>query len=280
MTSDDLLARLDTATPHPARRYDYWLGGKDNFEADRQSGDAIAQRWPHIVTAARENRAFLRRAVEYCARRHGIRQFLDIGTGLPTVNNTHEVAQQVDPESRIVYVDNDPLVLVHARALLTSTREGVTDYIDADLRHPGTILAHPTLTKTLDLSRPVALMLVAVLHFIPEHDDPYTIVDTLKNALAPGSMIALSHGSYDLVPRRNVNALTSGNYPGKDQFHARTRQQVRRFFDGWDLCQPRSDGRERRQPQLDVISKWGRSWRDAKPPAKQVSMWGGVASKP
>ena len=180
--------RIDTTVPHPARRYNYWLGGKDNFQADRESGDAMAAAFPTIRTSALENRRFLQRAVGYLAREAGIRQFLDIGTGIPTANNTHEVAQAVAPESRVVYVDNDPIVLAHARALLTSSPEGATAYIDADLRDPEKILAHPELQRTIDLSQPVGLMLVAVLHFVPDGDDPYALVRRLLDALPAGQL--------------------------------------------------------------------------------------------
>src|SRR5262249_22451014 len=154
------------------RRYDYWLGGKDNFAADRESGDRIIAAFPTARVAALENRRFMRRAVAHLSREAGIRQFLDVGTGIPTSPNTHEIAQGIAPGARVVYVDNDPIVLAHARALLTSSREGATTYIDADLHRPDEILAHPDLLRTLDLSQPAALMLVAVLHFIPDADDP------------------------------------------------------------------------------------------------------------
>jgi hypothetical protein len=157
---------IDTSIPHPARRYNYWLGGTDNFPVDRESGDEFERQFPGMRAGVRANRAFLRRAVRFLTAEAGIRQFLDNGTGLPSADNTHEVAQAIAPESRIVYVDNGPLVLRHARALLTSTPDGRTRYLDADLRHPAAILANPALQQTLDLHRPVALMLVAVLHFI------------------------------------------------------------------------------------------------------------------
>src|SRR5690242_16640062 len=181
-----MASRLDTSVPHPARRYNYWLGGKDNFAADRESGDAVVKLFPSIRTAAIENRAFLRRAVTLLAGELGIRQFLDIGTGLPTADNTHEVAQRVAPDSRVVYVDNDPLVMVHARALLTAAPgAGPTDYVEADVRSPEHILREAA--KLLDFDRPVALMLVAVLHFLADEEDPHGIVRRLLGALPPGS---------------------------------------------------------------------------------------------
>ncbi|GAA2553953.1 hypothetical protein GCM10010435_25450 [Winogradskya consettensis] len=177
---------IDTSTAHPARRYNYWLGGKDNFAADRASGDAIAAAFPTTRMAVIENRQFLSRAVTHLTRDAGIRQFLDIGTGLPSADNTHEVAQAIAPDARIVYVDNDPLVLTHARALLTGTPAGATAYLHADLREPERILADPQLAEVLDLTQPVALMLVAVLHFVAESDDPYAKVAHLLDALPTG----------------------------------------------------------------------------------------------
>ena len=175
MGNDDVAAApiIDSSRPHPARRYDYWLGGKDNFQADREAAEAIAAVFPSIRTAARENRAFMQRAVRFLAAEAGIRQFLDIGTGLPTADNVHEVAQGVAPEARVVYVDNDPLVLVHARALLTSSPEGTTAYIDADARDPEKILADPVVRNSLDFAQPIALLLVALLHFVEDEEDPW-----------------------------------------------------------------------------------------------------------
>jgi S-adenosyl methyltransferase len=179
---------IDTTKPHSARVYDYYLGGKDHFAADRETGQKAMQSWRAVRTAVQENRAFLGRAVRYLAGEAGIRQFLDIGTGLPSANNVHEVAQEVAPESRVVYVDNDPIVLAHARALLTSSPEGRTAYIDADLREPEKILASPAVSETLDLSQPVALMLVAVLHFLVDADNPAAIVATWSPPTSPPSM--------------------------------------------------------------------------------------------
>src|SRR4051812_29557414 len=179
MTDGLASANLHPETPHPARRYNYWLGGKDNFAADRAAADAIEAAFPHIRTAAVENRRFLQRAVRHLVEEAGIRQFLDIGTGLPTADNTHEVAQRIEPSARVVYIDNDPLVLAHARALLTSDPAGATAYLDADLRDADAILAQPELAEVLDLSQPVALLLVAVLHFIADDDQAYETVRKL-----------------------------------------------------------------------------------------------------
>ncbi len=190
--------RIDTSVAHPARRYNYWLGGKDNFAADRASGDAIAAAWPSAPIAARENRRFLGRATRFLAGEAGIRQFLDIGTGLPTAGNTHEVAQVVAPSSRVVYVDNDPMVMVHARALLTSAPEGATDYLDANVRDPKAILAEAA--RTLDFTQPVAVMLLGIINFVPDDDEAAAVVRTLVDAVPSGSYLVMSH------PTREVNA--------------------------------------------------------------------------
>jgi hypothetical protein len=229
----DAVSRLDTSVPHPARRYDYWLGGKDNFAADRESGDAVVAMFPSIRTAVIENRAFLRRAVTLLAGELGIRQFLDIGTGLPTADNTHEVAQRVAPESRVVYVDNDPLVMVHARALLTpEPGAGPTNYIEADVRSPEYILEQAA--KTLDFSRPVGLMLIAVLHFIADEEDPHGIVTRLVSALPPGSYVVISHSTGDYLPPETVQAFRTSAIP----VYLRTHDDVARFFDGLELLAP------------------------------------------
>ena len=191
---------FDTTVAHPARVWDYWLGGKDNFAADREAAERVVAAMPSMDATARAGRAFLAAAVHYLAAGMGIRQFLDIGTGLPTANNTHEVAQQVGPDSRIVYVDNDPIVLTHARALLTSDARGATSYIDADLRDTGKILAEAR--NLLDFSQPVALMLLHILHFIPDTDDPYGIVAKLMEPLASGSYLVLAHATVELTRGR------------------------------------------------------------------------------
>src|SRR5689334_15916937 len=195
-------AEIDTSVSHSARIWNYWLGGKDNFAADRAAGDRVAAMLPSIVAQARADRAFLGRAIRYLAGQEGIRQFLDIGTGLPTADNTHEVAQRVAPGSRIVYVDNDPLVLAHARALLTSTPEGSCDYIDGDLRDPEAILTEAA--RTLDLAEPVALMLLGVLHHIPDTGEVYEIVRRLVAALASGSYVTINHSTSAVRDRKST----------------------------------------------------------------------------
>src|ERR1700742_3612173 len=227
---------LQTGRPHPARVYDYLLGGKDHFAADRAAGEEALRGKPEAKASPRENRAFLRRLVRHLAAEAGIRQFLDIGTGLPTPPNVHEVAQGIAPDSRIVYADNDPIVLAHARALLTSSPEGATAYLDADLRDPAKILAQAA--ETLDFSQPVAVLLVAVLHFIPDADDPYGIVRTLMDAVPPGSYLAILHAASDVGSDDMPEAERRYNAQASAQFSARDRAQVSRFFDGLELTAP------------------------------------------
>jgi hypothetical protein len=265
--------RIDTSVAHPARRYNYWLGGKDNFQADRESGDAMAAQFPTIRTSALENRRFLRRAVAHLAREAGIRQFLDIGTGIPTANNTHEVAQGVAPASRVVYVDNDPIVLAHARALLTSSAEGATAYIDADLRDPGRILDHPDLRRTLDLTQPVGLMLLAVLHFVPDAEDPYAAVARLLDALPPGSYLAASHATHDYLPPHLAEAAKESARGGGPHgiINLRSLDEFRRFFDGLELI----------EPGIRSVAEWRAEGEpQPRPSVVEVSMYGGVARKP
>jgi hypothetical protein len=231
-------SRLDTSVAHPARRYDYWLGGKDNFAADRESADAIAAAFPTIRKAARENRGFLRRTMRFLVGEAGIRQFLDIGTGLPTAHNTHQVAQSIAADSQIVYVDNDPLVLAHARALLTSSAEGATAYLDADLRQPYTILSDPGLHVTLDMRQPVGLVLLAVLHFVGDSEDPYGIVARLVDALPPGSYLVMSHATYDPMPAATVAKLKAAIAATGEQGGPRSRDEFAKFFADLELVDP------------------------------------------
>ncbi|WP_328417414.1 SAM-dependent methyltransferase [Micromonospora sp. NBC_00389] len=265
--------RIDTSVPHPARRYNYWLGGKDNFEADRESGDAMAASFPTIRISALENRRFLGRAVGYLAREAGIRQFLDIGTGIPTADNTHEVAQGIAPESRVVYVDNDPIVLAHARALLTSSADGATAYIDADLRDPERILTHPEMLRTIDLSRPVGLMLVAVLHFVPDGDDPYALVRRLLDALPAGSYLAASHATHEYLPPQvaeEARAAARGGGP-HGLINLRTRAEFTGFFTDLDVV----------EPGITSVAEWrAESEPQPRPSATEVSMYGAVARLP
>jgi O-methyltransferase involved in polyketide biosynthesis len=228
--------KLDTTVSHSARIWNYWLGGKDNYAVDREAGDKVAAMLPSIVAQARADRAFLGRAIEYLAGEAGIRQFLDIGTGLPTADNTHQVAQRVAPASRIVYADNDPLVLAHARALLTSTPEGVCDYVDGDLRDPDTIVAQAA--RTLDFAQPVALMLLGVVHHIADTGQAYAIVRRLVAALAPGSFVAINHSTSAVHGVAMEEAVAHWNRVGTPPMTLRTPQQIAGFFDGLDLLEP------------------------------------------
>jgi hypothetical protein len=225
---------IDTSVPHSARVWNYWLGGKDHYLADRMVGDQVMEMFPDITRLARADRAFLGRAIRYLAGEAGIRQFLDIGTGLPTANNTHQVAQAIAPESRIVYVDNDPLVLVHARALLTSTPEGACDYIDADLRDTGTILERAA--ATLDFARPVALMLLGIVGQIPDSDQPGSVIGRLMAPLPPGSYLALSDGVN--TSETFTEAVRHYNESSANTYHPRSPEQLRGFFDGLELVEP------------------------------------------
>jgi hypothetical protein len=262
---------IDPTAAHPARRYNYWLGGKDNYRADRASGDAITAVLPTVRIAAAENRRFLRRAVRHLVREAGIRQFLDIGTGIPTANNTHEVAQAIAPESRIVYVDNDPIVLVHARALLNSTAEGATAYIEADLRNSVDILRRPELRDTLDLSQPVALMLVAILHFLVDTDDPYGNVADLAGALVPGSHLVITHATHDFMPPEQLARLTATNAASKVPAQLRSREEVGRFFDGLELLPPGIDSTTEWWPEVEP---------GLRPSAEVIGTWAGIGRVP
>jgi O-methyltransferase involved in polyketide biosynthesis len=266
--SGDRLSRFNTGVPHPARVYDVWLGGKDNFAADRAAAAAGQKAFPLVVTSVKANRAFLARVVRYLVAEAGIRQFLDIGTGLPSADNTHEVARSIAPETRVVYVDNDPIVLRHAEALLTSTAPGQAAYIDADLRDPGKILSEAS--RTLDFSEPVAIMLLAVLHFIPREANPYQIVDTLMGAVPAGSHLAVSHSATDIFPREMkafVRTMNEG-LSERDKAVHRSREEITRFFCGLDLI----------EPGVVQISKWRPG--SAAEAAASTFLWSGVACKP
>jgi hypothetical protein len=233
----DEISPFDTSVARQARIYNYLLGGKDNFAADREAATQAIAAFPGLVAWARNNRAFLARAVRYLVSEAGVRQFLDIGTGLPTEENTHEVAQRIAPESRIVYVDNDPVVLVHARALLTSSPQGATAYIKADLRDPGTILKEAA--ATLDFSRPVAVMLLAILHVIPSTDDPWAVVGRIMTALPSGSYLVISHPASDIHTAQIAEMTKRFNQRlGNVVSAGRTREEVARFFAGLDLVEP------------------------------------------
>jgi hypothetical protein len=225
---------INTAVPQTARIWNYWLGGKDNFPVDRQVGDQILEAFPAIVENARASRAFLARAVGYLAGEAGVRQFLDIGTGLPTANNTHQVAQRIAPESRVVYVDNDPIVLAHARALLTSTPAGATDYLDADLHDPEAILRQAA--RTLDFGQPIAIMLMGILGHIADDDEAKSIVNALVRGVPSGSYLTINDGTD--TSEEVVEAARIWNQSANPTYHLRGPERIARFFDGLELVEP------------------------------------------
>ena len=257
---------VDTSVAHPARVYDYWLGGKDNFAADREAAERVLAVSPGLRWRIQANRRFLARAVRYLAEDAGIRQFLDIGTGIPSANNTHQVAQEAAPDARIVYVDNDPIVLSHARALLTSGPRGATQYVHGDAREPGPIIE--SAAETLDFGQPVALMLIGVLHLIQDSEDPWGLVAWLMAQLPAGSYLAISHPAIDIAPgqaeaqrRYNERVSTPQTLRGHDQ--------VARFFEGLELV----------EPGLVYVHAWRPGEFDTAPEGA-TSAWGGVARKP
>jgi ubiquinone/menaquinone biosynthesis C-methylase UbiE len=258
---------LDTNVPHSARVWNHWLGGKDNYPIDRETGDRVAERYPDIVTIARAARQFLGRAVGYLAADCGIRQFLDIGTGLPTADNTHQIAQRIAPESRIVYVDNDPLVLTHARALLTSSPEGRTAYIDADLRDPGAILTEAA--NTLDLTQPVAITLIAILHHIDDYDEACEIVRRLTDPLPSGSYLVLSHSTNAIGGAASDEAVARYNQFGRPPVTLRSIDEITGFFDGLELLPPGVVSTPRWRPAVAPV--------DGEPP--EIDQFCGVARK-
>jgi SAM-dependent methyltransferase len=266
---DHDLAGIDLTRPHSARMYDYFLGGKDNFAVDREVAEVAIRSWPGVRTCARENRKFLVRAVEYLVRDVGLRQFLDIGTGLPSANNTHEVAQQIAAGTRVVYADNDPLVLAHAQALLRSAPAGRTAYIQADLRDPEAILASPAVRETLDFGQPVGLMLLAILHFIADEEDPGAILATLLDALPPGSYLVASHVTPEHDPA-GVGGLEAAYRKSGVTAQSRTAADFGRLaFAGLELI----------DPGVVLVSEWRASASGPRPSAQEVSCYGAVGRK-
>jgi S-adenosyl methyltransferase len=257
---------FDTSVPHIARVYDYWLGGKDNFAADRELGEQTLQAYPNLVFSVRANRAFLARTVRFLAGEMGIRQFLDIGTGIPTAHNTHEVAQGIAPSSRIVYVDNDPIVLSHARALLKSTPQGACAYLDADLRDPDTILAGAA--KTLDFSQPVAVMLLAVMHFVGDDAEAGSIISRLTAACEPGSFVVISHAAGDIDAEQQTEMVRRLNQSVAEKATLRDQAGITRLFGGLELV----------EPGVVPVSDW-RPDSDLEA-ARPTGLRGGVARKP
>jgi hypothetical protein len=268
--TDKMPIELNTNVPHPARVYDYFLGGKDHFTADQEAGEAALAVAPGLRDNALANRAFMVRAVRYLAEQAGIRQFIDVGTGLPTHPNVHEVAQAVDPTARVVYVDNDPIVLAHARALLTSSPEGATAYIDADLHDPTAILADPDLQRVIDFGQPVAILLVAILHHLADADDPAGIVARLLAPTSPGSYLVLSQMARDINPDGALAVSASAERDGVTLM-PRWRAEILRFFDGLELVEPGLVQVVQWRPEVGEVTDRER---------KYVWVYGGVARKP
>ncbi|MEU3859935.1 SAM-dependent methyltransferase [Streptomyces sp. NPDC028722] len=262
---ESMRQKIDTSVPHSARIWNYWLGGKDNYPVDEEAGDAYTAVFPGIVTIARGSRAFLRRTITYLVSEAGIRQFLDVGTGLPTAQNTHEVAQGLAPEARIVYVDNDPMVLAHARALLYSSREGATAYIDADVTDPDRILE--AAARTLDLGRPTALILSNILGHVADHDRARSIVTRLMDALPPGSHLAVNDGSRGIDPVFE-EAQDAYNDSGAVPYNLRTVDEITAYFDGLELI----------EPGVVPVTQWRPE--PGGPTPEVVAEHGGLARKP
>jgi S-adenosyl methyltransferase len=272
VADDDWTTKVNTSVPNPARIYDYLLGGKDNYPADREVAEQVIAIAPVALDVVRDNRAFLRRAVRFLAGEAGIRQFIDLGSGLPTQGNVHEVAQAVAPHARIVYVDNDAMVVTHSRALLAGYN---TLAIEADLREPEAILGHPEVRELIDFDQPVALLLMAILHFIPDEEDPPGIVARFRDALPSGSYLAISHGTRDIPVRPDMSAEVMAEMGAKVErlyqlttasLVTRTRAQVARFFDGFDLV----------EPGLVEIQRWRPG---GQPSALPGGFYGGVGRK-
>jgi SAM-dependent methyltransferase len=264
-TEEQPKVNVDTGVAHIARVYNFWLGGKDNFAADREAAELVISSYPTILASVRAQREFLGRAVNYLVAEVGIRQFLDVGTGLPTASNTHEVAQLVAPESRIVYVDNDPIVLAHARALLAGDSRGATSYLEADLRDTSEILAEAA--NTLDFSQPIAVMLIGVLHCVPDADDPACLVRRLLDAVPPGSYLVIAHPASDIHAAQVGTATNRLNQVMADPVTMRSHAEVARFFDGLDLV----------EPGVVQLHRWPAVPAD---PDVELANYGGVARKP
>ena len=260
---------LQTDRPHPARVYDYFLGGKDNFSADREAAAHALQSNPNGARGPLANRDYLRRAVTWLTEQAGIRQYLDIGTGIPTAPNVHEVAQKIAPETRVVYVDNDPIVLAHARALLTSDSAGATTYLDADLREPDAIIAQAR--QVLDFEQPIALLLIAIMHFVGDDEDPYGLARTLISSLPSGSYVVLTHLTAEIAPEMMggvARTMTGRGMP----MYLRDRAEIAGFVDGLDLVD-----------DIGVVHRWRPDARDVVPVTAadaDVSIYGVIARKP
>ncbi len=262
------LSAIDNGVPHSARIYDYWLGGKDNFAADRAVAEALISAIPTVRSMAAENRRFVHRVARYLVGQAGVRQFLDVGTGIPTRPNLHEVAQEIAPETRVVYVDNDPIVLAHARALMISTEQGRSEYLHADLREPELIVNHRKLREVLDLNRPVALTIIATLMLLEDAEDPWRKIRVLMDALPSGSYVAITHPTGDFNPEAVKTAVDAAVDSGMTLV-PRSRDEVARFFAGWELV----------EPGIVPVAAWQP---DDGPPTDPHAAyyWAGIARKP
>jgi hypothetical protein len=258
---------IDTATPNVARIYDYLLGGKDNFAADRQAARQLIAAIPDAAEIARDNRSFLGRVVRYLATQGGIRQFLDLGSGLPTQANVHELARGVAPEARVVYVDNDPMVASHGRALLASGDQ--IGIVFGDLRDPASVLNHPAVLDLLDLTRPIGVLCTSTLHFVADEPEPHKIIAEYRDHMTPGSYLAISHGTLEEDAKAEVDKAVDVYRQASSQLHIRRLPEVLRFFDGFDLV----------EPGLTWITEW-RPEPGTAPTGRQHSMRGGVGRKP
>ncbi len=265
MTERSETPQLDASVPHSARLWNYWLGGKDNFEPDRAAGDEIARRFPAIIDLARADRAFLKRMVRYLVADVGVRQILDIGTGLPTADNTHQVAQSIAADARVVYVDNDPLVLAHARALLTGTAAGATDYLEADLHDPERIVQEAR--RTLDFDQPIAITLLGIMHFILDDDEAREVVRRLVEVVPSGSYVAIAHGCHDINRAEADDIVEYWNLYGKPKIKYRSSAEIASFFDGLELL----------EPGVVPCSRWRP---DPDDPDIDVNQYCGLARKP
>ncbi|MGP3961788.1 SAM-dependent methyltransferase [Nonomuraea sp. 3N208] len=270
--AQDPAIKINPHIPHPARIYDYLLAGKDHFASDRAAAEALIEVSPGTREGVRAHRAFLGRAVRYLAAEAGITQFLDIGTGIPTQDNTHEIAQEVNPEVRVAYVDNDPIVLVHGRALLAGDPAGMTAMVEADLRQPEEILSNPEIQHVMDFTRPVAVILAGVLHFITDEEDPYGLVDRLKAAVPSGSHLLLSHITLDFAPKVRREDFTKPYDNSTAPMVPRTHDETLRFFEGWHLV----------EPGLVEVVEWRPDPTEYQEPIPGGHAWayGGLAIKP
>ncbi|MEU4245568.1 SAM-dependent methyltransferase [Actinoplanes sp. NPDC026619] len=261
---------IDSSVAHPARRYNYWLGGKDHFAADRASGDEIEKKFPGMRTGVRANRDVLGRMVSFLAGEAGVRQFLDVGTGLPTAGNTHEVAQRIAPDSKVVYVDNDPMVMTHAQALLNSTPAGRTTYLEADLREPSKILGDPALRDTISLDEPIALMLVAILHFIPGRRAAQPLVEELLEALPSGSYLAVTHMTTDFMTAEERTRYEVMLKSGRSDVWPRDHTEFGALFGGLELV----------DPGIALATEWRPAPGVQKPDPRLVGILAAVGRKP